>query len=90
MKGSKNKISHLFPGKVLTNEEVHWVRQFIGHFGFEPLYTDEVIDEKSFYQMTRKNHYHVEEFVRDGQSILSAAARELPYHDDYAYPDTNL
>lgn len=79
------KISKLFPNKVLTKEEAYWVRRYYQFFCFEPIGTEEVADEKSFYEMTQQNLNWLDDFISDGKSIVEQARRELPYFEKYAY-----
>lgn len=78
-------IQKLFPNKSLSLEEFTWVQKYISFFGFEPIQTEDVNDETSFYEMTKANLNWLDDFISDGKNIIENYTRALPYFELFAY-----
>jgi hypothetical protein len=85
MKKKAKNYQSLFENKKLTKMEQRWCLAYEGATLFEPIYTEDVKDKKTFIEMIRKNHTWLECHISDATRSSERAMRQLPYYEKIVY-----
>lgn len=77
----KNKIYNYqrqFPNKKLTQEEIDWCYKY-QYLSFDApiMYSEDVVDEKTFFDMVDKNIVHLEECLKDTISSINNFTKKM-------------
>lgn len=76
-KYDREMIQKLFPNHSLNEKQFQWMEWFMHLMGYEPVYSQEVMDDQSFHEFISKECDHIIIGAQEQVSSLEAKQYEI-------------